>query len=210
MSSPWTAGPATRTYAAEIQSEWSPYHQTPLRSGTGITEPGLAEIKPHKAAAIRKGLQQLRDYLQRMQGSAPVRRSVWLITYLPWPSNTNSPSHLRVFAHKVKREDLLKKGPLPSLDALTLSRRELPRVPLPKYIAFPSLARPDMFGLAVEPIVRDIFARQYQRPRTHEDPAGTHGADVLWREMSDHFRALGDETGDSYWRELAEELVKES
>lgn len=204
-----------------------------------ITTAGLAEIKPHNDAAIRKGLYQLRAYLQQsdaargaggpgggsgggsggaqhggtggakrqawMAGSEPERKSVWLITYQPW-SASGAPTHVRVFAHELKRDALVRKGPLPRLDQLLLSRRELPKVVLPKTMPFPHPGKPDLFGLAVEPLVRDRFAQEYQRPLAKRQRLARRGPDVLWRELEDLFRELADETGDAYWREVAEVL----
>lgn len=228
MPHPWFPDPAAPTYGAELQEEWSPDFREPKRADTGITEPGLAEIKPHKAPAIRKGLQQLREYLQKSEsrhkaatspgtafrqsgpsGGEPARMSVWLVTYLPWPSDTNQPTHVRIFAHKLRRDELLRNGPLPGLESLTLSRRELPRVELPPSIPFPRLSAPDMFGMAVEPRVRDQFAKVYRRPQTHRQALGRKGADVLWRELAGLFAELANETGDGYWRELSDELTAE-
>lgn len=194
------------------------------KPGPAMTGPGLAEIKPHNDAAIRKGLYQLRRYLQQskaaqgtakaaggtkrqawMAGREPERTSVWLLTYLPW-SAKGPPSHVRVFAHELKRDELLKKGPLPGLDRLLISRRELPKVELPKVMPFPHPGRPDMFGLAVEPLVRDRFRQEYQRPLTKRQRVGRRGPDVLWRELEDLFRELANETGDIYWRDVADEL----
>lgn len=208
MSSAWTHDPVTPHYADEVRNERRSVFQTPFKTQIGITEPGLAEIKPHKPAAIRKGLAQLRAYLQQRQGTVPELRSIWLITYLPWPLNTNSPAQVRIFAHKLKIDELMKKGPISGLDALILSRRELPKVALPPSIPFPSLAKPDMFGMAVEPLVRDRFSQVYQRPQTHQKPLGRHGPDVLWHELAYLLRELADETGDRYWGELADELIQ--
>lgn len=217
--------PATPRFTTELQEEWSKDFREPKREKTGITEPGLAEIKPHKAPAIRKGLRQLRLYLQKSEsqrgattplgsafrraglpGSEPARTSVWLITYLPSPTNANQPTHVRIFAHKLRREALLEKGPLPGLESLTLSRRELPSVKLPPNIPFPRLSAPDMFGLAVEPYVRDQFATTYGRPRDKFQTLGSKGPDVLWLELADLFRELANETGEDYWNELSDEL----
>lgn len=223
MSTPFAA--ARRRYPDQLQEEWSLDFRQPRREMTGITEAGLAEIKPHKAAAIRKGLQQLRDYLKGSEvvrrgnnplstafpwavpAREPERKSVWLITYLPWPANAEAPTHVRLFAHKLRREALLAEGKIPDLDHLTLSRRELPKIKLPKSIPFPPLTAPDMFGLAVEPLVRRGFAEVYQRPGTHQQRQGRKGADILWGELADLFRELADETGDAYFRELADELM---
>lgn len=191
----------------------------------GVTGSGLAEIKPDNGPAIRKGLYQLRAYLQQseaarastgpvgglraawMRGSEPQRSSVWLLTYRPWPDRSGTPSHVRVFAHELKRDELLKKGPLPSLDRLLISRRELPKVELPKVMPFPSPRRADMFGLAVESLVRERFGREFQRPGARRQRPGSKGPDVLWRELEELFRELAEETGDSYWREVADELA---
>lgn len=198
-------GPFDARYSSEIQEEWSTDFQQPFRAETGVTEPGLAEIKPHKAAAIRKGLSQLREYLQK---SDPTRRSVWLITYLPQPLNKNKPTHVRIFAHKLKADELKGSGPIPTLDSLLLSRRELmPPLALPDAIPFPRLTRPDMFGLAVEPYVRRRFAGAYGRPHMGRQKLGRKGPDVLWNELAGLFRELAAETGDAYWRELSDELL---
>ncbi|MET1087155.1 MAG: hypothetical protein ABWY04_08545 [Arthrobacter sp.] len=194
---------------------------------------GFAEIKPDNPAAIRDGLNQLRSYLRQseaaqgaagstsrpawMIGSEPKRESVWLITYLPWP-NTTAPSHLRVFAYEVNRDRLLlrdpkniykdpKKDRLPPTKDLVKPRRELlPMVVLPPTIPFPSPSRPDMFGLAVESLVREKFGLEYKRANYRGRLPGRRGPDVLWRELEDLFRELADETGDTYWREVADEL----
>lgn len=204
---PLPPGPSSPQFPAELMNEWSTDFQRPFRAETGITQPGLAEIKPHKAPAIRKGLLQLRNYLQK---SEPNRKSVWLITYLPQPAGSDKPTHVRIFAHKLRAEELRARGPLPPLDRLLLSRRELsPPLALPATIPFPRLTRPDMFGLAVEPYVRSRFATAYGRPHTHHLPPGRKGADVLWNELAGFFRELAAETGDSYWRELSDELLAE-
>lgn len=190
-----------------------------------ITGPGLAEIKPNNGPGIRKGLYQLRAYLQQsdaarrtgqaaggakrpawMAGSEPERKSVWLVTYSPWSEKSGPPSHVRVFAHELKRDELLKKGPLPSLERLLISRRELPKVKLPKVMEFPHPNKPDLFGLAVEPYVRERFGQEYQRPLKNRQRLRRKGPDVLWRELEDLFRELAEETGDIYWREVADEL----
>lgn len=202
-----SATPPTAPYTSEIQEEWSTDFQRPFRAETGVTEPGLAEIKPHKKPAIRKGLYQLRKYLQK---SAPARKSVWLITYLPQPLNKNKPTHVRIFAHKLKADELRASGPLPTLDSLLLSRRELdPLIELPPKIPFPTLDKPDMFGLVIEDYVRDRFERAYGRPRAKKVVPGRKGADVLWNELAGLFRELAAETGDTYWRELSDELLAE-
>ncbi len=193
---------------------------------------GLAEIKPDNPAAIRDGLNQLRSYLRQseaaqgvpkpggtrrpawMTGSEPKRESVWLITYLPWPNRT-APTHLRVFAYEVDRARLLHKDPktkdrLPPTKDLVKPRRELlPRVELPPTIPFPSPNRPDMFGLAVESLVREKFGLVYKRANYRGRLPGRRGPDVLWRELEDLFRELAHETGDAYWREVADELSVE-
>lgn len=188
--------------------------------GKAVGGPGLAEIKPHNDAAIRKGLYQLQRYVQQsaaargtstgkrpawMAGSEPDRTSVWLVTYSPW-SDKGPPTHVRVFAHELKRDDLLKKGPLPSLERLLVSRRELAKVELPKTMPFPHPGKPDLFGLAVEPLVRQRFAGTFHRPQQRPQRLRRKGPDVLWRELGDLFRELADETGDRYWREVANEL----
>lgn len=201
------------------------------RPGKGpepIDAPGLAEIKPENGPAIRDGLNQLRSYLRQsdaargkatprgrtnraswITGSEPERESVWLITYLPWP-NRAAPSHVRVFAYEVHRAGLLKKNPnndrLPPTKDLVKSRRELDMIELPKRMAFPTPDRPDMFGLAVESLVRDRFADTYKRPAEKRQDVRRKGPDVLWRELEELFRELADETGDIYWREVADEL----
>ncbi|WP_457946089.1 hypothetical protein ACTAQI_11930 [Pseudarthrobacter sp. alpha12b] len=194
-------------------------------TGSGLLSgPGLAEIKPHTDAAIRKGLYQLRRYVQQsgaaqgtsgatggpkrpawMAGREPDRRSVWLITYSPWAAK-GPPSHVRVFAHELKRDQLLKKGPLPSLASLLISRRELPMVELPKTMPFPHPSKPDLFGLAVEPLVRQRFAGTFSRAEQNSQRTRRKGPDVLWRELGDLFRELAEETEDGYWREVADEL----
>lgn len=189
-----------------------------------ITTAGLAEIKPHNDAAIRRGLYQLRAYLQQsdsartggagkakrqawMAGSEPERTAVWLITYQPWSAG-GAPTHVRVFAHELKRAELLKKGQLPGLAQLLISRRELPKVELLRVMPFPHPGKPDLFGLAVEPLVRDRFAQEYRRPLAKRQRTAPHGPDVLWRELEDLFRELAGETGDGYWREVADELSR--
>lgn len=198
-------------------------------TGSPVTAAGLAEIKPHNDAAIRKGLYQLRAYLLQsnavrgtgkpsggppsagakrpawIAGSEPARTSVWLVTYSPW-SQKGPPTHVRVFAHELKATELLKKGPLPALDRLLVSRRELPKIELPKVMPFPHPSKHGLFGLAVEPLVRDRFAGAFQRPLAGRQRVRRKGPDVLWRELGDLFRELADETGDGYWREVADAL----
>lgn len=186
-----------------------------------ITDAGLAEIKPDNPAAIRKGLNQLRDYVKQskaarsragaprqawMQGSEPERNSIWLVTYSPWSAKPGPPTHVRVFAHQVNGSELVKGSSLPGIDRLILSRRELPKVELPKMIPFPHPKKADLFGLTVESYVRDAFAQAYKRPRQRPQRPGRKGPDVLWRELEELFRELAEETGDGYWREVADEL----
>ncbi|WP_156135142.1 hypothetical protein [Arthrobacter sp. L77] len=209
--------PATRPAVGEYhESELTSFFRS-LRETTGITQAGLAEIKPHNPPAIRKGLAQLRDYLNQSEirrhqnaGQEPKRESIWLLTYLAFPENAKNPTHLRVFAHKIRREELLKSGQLPSLDRLILSKRELPRVKLPKFMPFPDMTKPDMFGLAVEDSVRNQFAEVYKRPGTHAQTVNRKGADILWRELAGLYYELGHETGDRYWREVADELSSDT
>ena len=213
-------GTATPRYASEIQEEWSTKFRHPIEKSTPINEPGIAEIKPHKDAAIRKGLYQLRRYLRSSKPQRTGRplaadagqaqgRSVWLITYLPWPENTLKPAQVRVFAHKLDEARLTGggKGDIPPFDSLVRSRRELSPIQLPPTILFPTLDKPDMFGMAVEDFVRKQFATAYVRPRTYHVRHGRRGADVLWNELSGLFRELAAETGDTYWRELSDELL---
>ncbi|MEV7572163.1 hypothetical protein AB0P28_03585 [Pseudarthrobacter sp. NPDC089323] len=198
-------------------------------TGSPVTAAGLAEIKPHNDAAIRKGLYQLRAYLLQSKaargtgtrpgappstaakrpawiaGSEPERASVWLVTYSPW-SQKGPPTHVRVFAHELKATELLKKGPLPALDRLLVSRRELPKIELPKVMPFPHPSKHGLFGLAVEPLVRDRFAGAFQRPLAGRQRVRRKGPDVLWRELGDLFHELADETGDGYWRDVADAL----
>lgn len=190
-----------------------------------ITAAGLAEIKPDNGPAIRKGLHQLRDYLKQsqtarrkaqrpgavpragwMSGPEPERKSVWLITYSPWPEKSAAPTHVRVFAHQVNGDELVKGSSLPGLDRLLLSRRELPKVQLPTLIPFPPPSKPDLFGLTVESYVRERFALNYKRPLQKGQRVGRRGPDVLWRELQDLFRELANETGDDYWDDVADEL----
>jgi len=187
----------------------------------------MAEIKPHKAKAIREGLQQLRRYLkesdqQRASHSKlaaawlragigrrePERTSVWLLTYLPTPENSLNPRHIRVFAHELKQDMLRGSARLPSLKDLTRARRELPKLQLPPKINFPGLDKAAMFGLAVEDVIRKGFGQAYGRPGDprHRQAHGLHGPDMLWRETASLYRELAAETGDRYWRELSEEL----
>ena len=193
-----------------------------------ITGPGLAEIKPESGPGIRAGLNQLRDYVRQSEvargkrqpdnrsrragwvtGKEPERESVWLITYLPWP-NRIAPTHLQVFAYEVNRKALLEKGPgndrLPPTQALVKSRRVLDPISLPKKMDFPTPDKPDMFGLAVEPLVRDKFREKYRRAFDRRQDVARKGPDVLWLELEDLFRELADETGDAYWRDVAEVL----
>lgn len=194
-----------------------------------IKTPGLAEIKPENGPAIREGLNQLRDYVRQSEvtrgmrkpdsrtrraawisGKEPARESVWLITYLPWPGKS-APTHLRVFAYEVKRDRLLandlRNDRLPPTKDLLKSRRELGMIMLPKKMDFPTPDRADMFGLAVEPLVRDEFRKKYQRVYEKRQEVARKGPDVLWLELADLFRELADETGDRYWSEVADELA---
>jgi hypothetical protein len=61
-----------------------------------------------------------------------------------------------------------------------------------------------MFGLAAESWC-EKFAR-LQRANYRGRLPGRRGPDVLWRELEDLLRELADETGDIYWREVADEL----
>jgi hypothetical protein len=192
---------------------------------------GIAEIKPDNPGAIRAGLNQLRSYLRQseaaqgpampgrpawMTGSEPKRETVWLLTYRPWP-NASAPTQLRVFAYEVDRARLLQRDPknksndpkkdrLPPTTDLVKAPRELPMVDLPLTIPFPRPNKPDMFGLAVERLVREKFGLVYKRARYRGGFPGRKGPDVLWRELEDLFRELADETGDTYWCEVADEL----
>jgi hypothetical protein len=195
-----------------------------------ITTAGLAEIKPDNGQTIRSGLSQLRDYVRQsdavrragpgskagrpswITGNEPKRESVWLITYRPWPSGSAA-THVRVFADEVDRARLLHKDPTtkdrlpPTKDLVKPPRELLPMVALPPTIPFPIPDKqPDMFGLAVEPYVRKKFGLAYKRANYRGRIPGRKGPDVLWRELEDLFRELADETGDGYWREIADEL----
>ncbi|NUT71256.1 hypothetical protein [Pseudarthrobacter sp. C4D7] len=193
-----------------------------------IRAPGMAEIKPDNGPAIRDGLNQLRAYLRQsdasrragpgsraarpawMSGTEPQRDSVWLVTYRPWPPGP-APSQVRIFAHDIARDKLVARSTrddrLPATKDLVKSRRELPPVPLAKTIPFPSPERqPDMFGLAVEDLVRQQFGRIYKRANYRGRRPGRKGPDVLWRELGDLFHELALETGDGYWHEVADEL----
>ena len=193
-----------------------------------IRAPGMAEIKPDNGPAIRGGLNQLRAYLRQseaarrarpgsrtgrpawMSGKEPRRESVWLITYRPWPPGP-APSQVRIFAHEIAGDRLVAKSTrddrLPATKDLVKSRRELPPVQLAKFIPFPSPDKqPDMFGLAVEDLVRQQFGRVYKRANYRGRVPGRKGPDVLWRELGDLFRELAEETGDGYWHEVADEL----
>lgn len=200
-------------------------------TGSGLVDaPGLAEIKPESPQGIRAGLHQLRTYVCQSErarggppcgtpktggkthraawisGTEPQRSSVWLITYLPWPDR-QKPSHVRVFAYEVERARLLAKGPLPPTQSLLKSRRELAKVPIPETMKFPvPVEQPDMFGLAIERHVRDEFRSKFRRALDRRQDVGRQGPDVLWLELADLFRELAAETGDTYWREVADEL----
>ncbi|SLK13676.1 hypothetical protein SAMN06272721_11920 [Arthrobacter sp. P2b] len=200
-------------------------------SGT-ITGPGLAEIKPESPEGIRAGLSQLRDYVWQSEyargrkpspraakgagkraswiiGQEPDRQAIWLITYLPLPDR-RAPSHVRVFAYEVRRENLPEVGRLPPTKDLLKPRRVLSDIRLKKFIPFPSPEKqPDMFGLAVEDLVRKEFGKVYKRTNYRGRLPGRRGPDVLWRELEDLFRELAYETGDAYWREVADELSVE-
>ncbi|MGC0236629.1 hypothetical protein [Arthrobacter sp. SD76] len=54
--------------------------------------------------------------------------------------------------------------------------------------------------------MRDRFAGAFQRPLAGRQRVRRKGPDVLWRELGDLFRELADETGDGYWREVADAL----
>lgn len=195
---------------------------TSAKSPPPLTGPGFAEIKPHHDAAIRQGLHQLRLYLRQSEsargkpfpgvskragwiiGAEPQRTSIWLITYAPLPPA--NPTRLRIVAHQLNRTELLK-DPIPRLDRLLVSRHVLPLVDLPRTIPFPSPSRADMFGLAVESMVRERFGLVFRRPTYRGRRPGVRGPDVLWRELADLYRELAAETGDTYWREVADELA---
>lgn len=206
--------------------EWSPNFRNPVTQGVGVIgSAGMAEIKPHHAKGIRQGLKQLRDYLSESQqtrtarparaqvfgqgippGSEPARRSVWLITYLPEPENTKSPQRLRLYAHRLNPR-LLMQWPMPGLDSMTLYRRELGVLSLTGR-GFPTLNEPDRFGRAVEGPIRQRFIATFKRPGDprYRQAQGSHGPDILWRELAGLFQELANVTGDTYWREVAEEL----
>jgi len=195
-----------------------------------LKHPGLAEIKPESPENIRAGLYQLREYVWQSRyargkkpspaavragrakrgtwitGQEPERQEIWLLTYLPRPDRRR-PTHVRVFAYKVKQEGLPEDGLLPPTKDLLMPRRELKDIELDKYIPFPKPdEQPDMFGLAVEDLVRKEFGRVYKRANYRGRLPGHRGPDVLWREMADLFRELAVQTGDGYWSEVADEL----
>jgi hypothetical protein len=207
--------------ASRQSSGWSPH----FRNSTGrlgpMSKTGIAEIKPHKDAQIRKGLYQLRNYLFQMRHPRPRRvGSAWLLTYLPGPV-TGSSSHagptIQVIAHRINRRLLLPDSirtpqalrsapPPPGLAALTEFRAtlrplQLPKV-LPSTMPFPTLAQPDMFGLAVEDPIRKQFREHFGI--TVLKMAVTR-ADVQW-ELAQLYGELARATGDSYWRDVANEL----
>jgi len=194
--------------------------------------PGLAEIKPESPAGIRAGLDQLRDYVWQSKyargtkpslaalkagrgrwgswanGKEPDRQEVWLITYRPLPDR-RSPTHVRIVAHEVDHTKLPEVGRLPPTQSLLLYSRTLGEIKLDKFIPFPSPnEQPDMFGLAVEDLVRKEFGKVYKRASYRGRIPGRKGPDVLWRELGDLFYELADETGDGYWHEVADELMQ--
>lgn len=198
---------------------------TSAKTPPPLKGPGIAEIKPDNPPAIREGLYQLRAYLRQSEiargtlkagaaqrpawinGIEPERTSVWLITYLPLPKKSANPAQLKIVAHELKRDELLKdRRHLPSLESLLISRHVLPLVALPPTMPFPSPDKADMFGLAVESIVREKFGLTYKRAVYRGRRPGLRGPDVLWRELQGLYRELAEETGDTYWREVADEL----
>lgn len=204
------------------QSGWSPSFRNPIGRLGSMSKTGIAEIKPHKDAQIRKGLYQLRNYLFQM--GYPRRRrveSAWLLTYLPGPAAGSSRQvgpTIQVLAHRINRAKLLpptitsdaallRAAPPPDLSTLTEFRAALKPLHLPRFLPstmpFPTLAHPDMFGLAVEDPIRKQFREHFgitvlKMPVTR--------ADVQW-ELAQLYGELARATGDSYWREVAGELT---
>lgn len=208
--------------ASRTPSGWSPSFRNPLGRLGIMSKTGIAEIKPHKDAQIRRGLYQLRNYLFQMRHPRPRRvGSAWLLTYLPGPATGPSrqagPS-IQVIAHRINRAKLLPATiktaaalrtatPPPDLSALTEFRAVLRPLRLPKHLPstmpFPTLAHPDVFGLAVEDPIRKQFREHFgvtvlKMPVTR--------ADVQW-ELAQLFGELALATGDAYWREVADELT---
>lgn len=197
------------------EREWSAKYLVERNRRHSLSGVGVAEIKPHKDAQIRRGLHQLRDYLYADPAMQTGRGTAWLITYLPVPGPTKGPrggtgQALRVIAHEINQALLLparttsyRRRTIPGLDSLTVSRRVLETLPLPQTMPFPTPAQPDLFGLAVEDRVRRHFRRQLGI-RTQR--RSTTRADIHW-ELSELYRAIAQETGDAYWREVAQELA---
>lgn len=203
-----------------LDHEWSLKHLDQRLPKHVITGTGIAEIKPHKADKIRLGLSQLRNYLYAERTAGRPVGSAWLVTYMPWTGPGGCPPGtrgqcLRVIAHEIWRYRLLprsstaayKSAPLPSLEAVIKSRRVLPplRLParLPSTAPFPTWARPDELGHAVEDPIRQHF-RQSFKIHTLKWPRSR--ADIRW-ELAQFYGELARATGDAYWREVADELV---
>lgn len=171
-----------------------------------ITGPGLAEIKPHHVRGMRSGLAQLKVRLR----THPGHPALWLVTYQPLPAEGGRVRRVRIVAHEVDPARLRAATSLSDPTAFLRCRTVLATPLLPGTMPFPDpMARPALFGLAVEDLVRRAFVGAFPRTGTKGLPAGGErpGPDILWRELADLYREVAVQTGDRYWSDLAGELA---
>lgn len=183
---------------------------------TLISEPGVAEIRPHHRAGILGALNQLTTRGGTRRGR-PVKRFV--ITYLPVHLNAElRPQLVCVFATPFSDQRQPSGGrPLEKPEAwinrvLAQPWRHLGEFKPPEVVPV-DLRDPAIFGRVIEQGVRERFIKMAlaaNRRRTAQPQPGQRSphrkADLTW-ELADMYHELAQVLGNPFYRALAEELT---
>lgn len=183
----------------------------------------FAEIKPHNSDGISGGLEQLGLQegrgRERLKGSAsPFRTGKFLVTYLPVDEQGKSalegnPHCVRVFVTNRCKNEVKKKDPsgrirkweqiINDWDWYDLgSFKPPPTIPL-------IVQEASVFGVVIEPYVRQVFRNKVLGPKKKIDRGGRalRGADIYWNELARFYTELARELGDPFYADLASELA---
>lgn len=173
------------------QFRWLPqqsYDPRPLP----IKKPFIAEIKPHTADGVRKGLEQVRGR------SVTSQTQRWLVTYeVLAAAKGDSPGRVRVYAYRVYPTRV--EGPW-----------NVGESSYPATMKFPSVRHVSMFGMAIEPIVRSVFRRRLPAGTTLVRGTGgaRRGVDLAsQKELTHLYAELARLTADPFFEELANEFA---